>query len=293
SARLLANGGNTRWHAPTWIHYLHAAYEPQIAAGVRARGVAAVGRRHYLAREAAALANAPAVICNSARTADDVRRHYGIGDDRLRVVYYGVDAAEFSAIDPDARRDARRALGFDAEQPVAIFVGALGDRRKGFDALFDAWHRLHTETGWDACLAVAGTGAEAEAWERRAARGGLASRMMFLRFRSDIPRILAAADVLVHPARYEAYGLGVHEALCRGLPVIVTETAGVAERLPADLRPLTLPHPVAVDDLVARLQLWRGDMSAWRARARAAGDALRQRTWEHMAAEITSLVEQS
>src|SRR5215211_4376729 len=31
STRYLSNGGNTRWIAPTWIHYLHAAYAPQVA----------------------------------------------------------------------------------------------------------------------------------------------------------------------------------------------------------------------------------------------------------------------
>ncbi len=78
SARLLANGGNTRWIASTWIHYLHAAYSPHVAAGLRARLSAAAGRRQYLAREAEAITRAPAIICNSARTAADVRRCYSI-----------------------------------------------------------------------------------------------------------------------------------------------------------------------------------------------------------------------
>ena len=140
-------------------------------------------------------------------------------------------------------------------------------------------------------LAVVGVGAEAAAWEQRAAAGGLASRIVFLRFRSDVARVLAAGDVMVHPARYEAYGLGVHEALCRGLPAIVSAGAGVAERLPDDLRPLTLPDPIAAGDLIERLRLWRRDMDGWRARARAAGEALRGRTWDDMAADIAAIVE--
>ena len=54
----------------------------------------------------------------------------------------------------------------------------------------------------------------------------------------DVVDLMAAADLLVHPARYEAYGLAVHEALCCGVPVIVSSAAGIAERMPANLADL-------------------------------------------------------
>ncbi|HMC76747.1 MAG TPA: glycosyltransferase family 4 protein [Vicinamibacterales bacterium] len=291
AARLLGNGGNTRWPAPTWVHYLHAAYAPQAAAGTARRWVSAAVRRHDLAAEADAIRRAPAIICNSARTAADVRRCHDVDIARIHVVYYGVDPDQFSAVTPAARAEARAALGIAAATPLAIFIGALGDRRKGFDLLFEAWRRLCADPAWDVDLAVAGVGAEVPAWEQRAAAAGLARRITFLRFRPDIPRVLAAGDVLVHPSRYEAYGLGVHEALCRGLPVVVSAGAGVAERLPDDLKMLTLPEPVAVDDLIDRLRLWHGDIAGWRERAERTGAVLRTRTWDDMAADIAAIVE--
>ena len=293
STRFLSNGGNTRWIAPTWVHYLHAAYSPHVAAGSRARLTAAVARRRDLAREAETIARAPAIICNSARTAADVGAAYGVPAARVHVVYYGVDPDQFSDVSLDAKRDARRALGMAAEPPAAVFIGALGDRRKGFDALFEAWRSLCTDALWDVNLMVVGVGAEADAWESRANAAGLGRRMTFLRFRADVPVVLAAADVIVHPSRYEAYGLGVHEALCRGLPAVVSASAGVAERLPEDLRPLTLPDPIHPENLISRLRSWRGDMTAWRDRARAAGEVLRRRTWDHMAADIAGIVERA
>lgn len=293
SARLLSNGGNTRWTAPTWVHYLHAAYSPDVAAGGRARLTSLVGRRRDLAREAETIARAPAIICNSARTAAAVRTAYAVAETRVHVVYYGVDPDQFSEVTADAARDARRVLGMAAEPPAAVFIGALGDRRKGFDVLFEAWRRLCADPAWDVNLMVVGVGAEAGAWESRAAAAGLGRRLTFLRFRPDVPLILAAADVMVHPSRYEAYGLGVHEALCRGLPAIVSANAGVAERLTKDLQPLTLPDPIRPDDLIARLRAWRGDMTAWRGRAKAAGALLRRRTWDHMAADIAGIVERT
>lgn len=290
-ARLLANGGNTRWHAATWVHYLHAAHVPQVAAGVRAVATAAIGRRMFLARERDALARAETIICNSARTAADVRQHYGIAADRVRVVYYGTDARTFGLIAPEERAAARSALRLDPVRPAAVFIGALGDRRKGFDVVFEGWQRLCATDGWDVDLAVAGTGTEADAWERRAHAARLDGRVRFLRFRDDIPRVLAACDLLVHPARYEAYGLGVHEALSRGLPVIVSASAGVTERMPEAFSPLMLPDPPSVDALVERLLAWQHDAARWRTLAADAGAVLRARSWDQMADEIAGIVE--
>ena len=289
--RLLSNGGNTRWGGPTWIHYLHAAYDPETR-DARARLVARASRRRYLADEARAIAAAPAIICNSERTAADVGRHYGVAAARLRVVYYGSDARQFAEVTTADRASARAAAGVDAARPLALFIGALGDRRKGFDTLFEAWSQLCRDTSWDVDLAVAGTGAEVPAWERRTAARGMEGRIRFLGFRSDIPAVMAAADVVVHPSRYEAYGLGVHEALCRGIPAIVSAGAGVAERMPEDLRPLLLPDAGSPADLVERLRRWGADETAWRARARETGRQLRRRSWDDMAEEIATIVEQ-
>jgi len=290
--QLLSNGGNTRWPSPTWIHYLHAAHVPKVATGMRARAVASTARRLFLVREREALTRAPAVICNSERTAADVRQHYGIPQERVRVVYYGTDAQTFGPVMSAERVEARRALGLDPERQTAVFIGALSDRRKGFDLLFDAWRQLvKTGAGWTVDLAVVGAGAEVGMWEQRARELGLSGHLRFLRFRTDIPRVLAACDLLVHPARYEAYGLGVHEALSRALPVIVSGSAGVAENISEEFAPLMLPDPSRVEDVVARIRLWHQDPDRWRLAAARAGGTLRTRTWNQMADEIVRIVE--
>src|SRR5262249_56896294 len=102
------------------------------------------------------------------------------------------------------------------------------------------------DRAWDAVWLVGGTGSELPAWRRRVADEGLADRVRFLGFRRDVPDMLRAVDALVAPTRYEAYGLGVHEALCCGLPAFVTATAGVAQRFPPELADLLLPQPRGV-----------------------------------------------
>jgi glycosyltransferase involved in cell wall biosynthesis len=289
-ARVVVNGGNCRWYDVNWVHYVHAAYAPPAPAGSLRRLKAAAHRFRSATRERAVLPRSRVVVCNSRRTARDVVERVGVPEDRVRVVYYGCDPERFGPVMAADRAAARRELGWE-DRPWAVFVGALGDARKGFDTLYAAWRELCRDPGWDANLAVVGRGGELPLWQSRAAADGLTDRIHFLGFRTDVPRILAAADLMVHPARYEAYGLGVHEALCRGLPVLVTATAGVAERYPTDLADLLLSDPDSAADLVARLRAWRRGLEAWPARVAALAAALRAYTWDDMAADFVEAVD--
>jgi glycosyltransferase involved in cell wall biosynthesis len=290
AAHVLVNGGNAPGPA-TWVHYLHAAYEPRSMASLRSRVSASVGRGYYMSRERAVLSRASVVICNSQRTADDVHRCYRVAESRLRVVYYGVDPALFGPTTAEQRTGARAALGVAPQRRVALFIGALGDRRKGFDALFEAWRMVSADPSWDVDLLVAGTGAERAAWERRTAGAFAHGRIRFLGFRADVADVIAAVDVLVHPARYEAYGLGVHEAICRGVPAIVTGSAGIAERYPASLRDLLIEGEVDGSSVAEALWRWRSAADAWAVRSEPFAASLRSRSWDAMASEIAALVE--
>jgi glycosyltransferase involved in cell wall biosynthesis len=287
NVHVVANGGNVDAGDLNWVHYVHAAFEPQTAVNHARIGS---NHRRYVDQERQALTRARVVICNSRRTAADVVDSVGVARENVRVVYYGTDRASFSLVDESARAAARRSLSLPGDRRLALFVGALGDRRKGFDTLFDAWRSLCTTPEWDVDLVVAGTGAELPAWQHRAAETLANDRIRFLGFRRDMPAIFAACDVLIHPARYEAYGLAVHEALCRGLPSIVTASAGVAERYPAGLRSLLLDDPDSASELASRLRAWRSD-SSLASRVKTFAEQLRARTWDHMAQDIAAIAE--
>jgi glycosyltransferase involved in cell wall biosynthesis len=87
--------------------------------------------------------------------------------------------------------------------------------------------------------------------------------------------------------------VGVHEALCCGLPAIVSATAGVAER-PSHLQDLLLPNPDDAVDLAARLQKWRTACSSASLSHRddyqklvfSLSEELRNYTWDDMAKNI-------
>lgn len=291
--RAVVNGGNCRMAAANWVHYVHAAYTPAIAGASVRRAKGWLTHRRDLAAEREALCAARVVICNSRRTARDVIERVGVDEARVAVVYYGTDAGRFPPIAPGERTDGRALLGVSHDRPLVGFVGALGDRRKAFDTLFAAWVALCRRPGWDADLVVVGSGGELDAWRARARDAGLESRIAFLGFRPDVPQILAGLDALVHPARYEAYGLSVQEALCRGLPSLVSASAGVAERYPEALRDLLIDEPDSVGELEERLWRWRTRADEYRTLVAPLSASLRARSWDVMSGEIASLVERA
>lgn len=286
--RVVVSGGNCRFPDVNWAHYVHAAYHPDLVGSGLRRLKARVQRILDLGAERAAIRVARVVVCNSERTRRDVIERVGAKPERTAVVYYGCDATRFRPAGPDERAQLRLKLGWPTSAPIAIFIGALGDRRKGFDTLFRAWQDLSRGGDWDGLLVVVGSGAELPRWERLATDAGLNRSIRFMGFRGDVPDLLRAADVLVSPTRYEAYGLGVHEALCCGLSALVSADAGVAERYPTDLAELLLPNPDDASDLAARLRRLRDDMPGSRARVRPLADRLRGYSWDDMARDFVT-----
>jgi glycosyltransferase involved in cell wall biosynthesis len=221
------------------------------------------------------------------------------------IAYLGVDARKVHTVylgsEPglqpptwDERVAARAKFGITADRPCILFVGALGhDRNKGFDTLWRAWRFLTTRRDWDGILVVAGSGRSLSSWKREIEAANAGNRVRLLGFVDEMAGLLAAADLLVSPVRYDAYGLNVQEALCRGVPALVSRRAGVTERFTAEMSDMVLADPEDVGEVVTRLLWWRQAMEAWRARTAGLGAQLRRHTWTDMAARIVSLAEGS
>lgn len=87
------------------------------------------------------------------------------------------------------------------------------------------------------------------------------------------------------------YGLSVHEAICRGLPALVTASAGVAERYPAALADLLIENPDDARELVDGLWRWRANADRYRTLVAPLAAAFRARSWEAMARDLVAHVE--
>ncbi len=286
----IVNGGNCPYPDINWVHYVHAAYIPDSRTGIVANVKKQIDRRIALKGERVALQAAKMVISNSILTQNHLIDLLRLEPSKIKTIYYGIDANVFYPPTVAEREKLRGEYGWELDAPIVTFIGALGDRRKGFDTLFAAWQQLCQDPTWNARLVTIGIGDELPLWKERTAAAGLSDRIEFMGFRRDVPSILRAADCLVAPTRYEAYGLGVHEALCCGLPAITTATAGVAERYTPELQDLLLPDPNDTEDLVQRLYKWQKQHNHYQQQAIDLSAHLRRHTWDDMARDILELI---
>ncbi|MEU1289678.1 glycosyltransferase family 4 protein [Kitasatospora sp. NPDC005856] len=149
-----------------------------------------------------------------------------------------------------ARTGARTALlGTDPDRPLVLAVGRLVPQ-KAFGLLLDATREL-SALDPEPLVLLAGDGPEAGVLRERAAAEKLPVRL--LGYRTDVPDLLAAADVVVISSRWEARSLVVQEAMRAGVPVVATAVGGIPE-LVGDAAVLVPPgDPAALGQAVRAL----------------------------------------
>ena len=163
---------------------------------------------------------ARALIANSLGNARDLAER-GVDPARITVMRFGVDSERYRQPSNADRNAARVALGIHEDEFVAVLVGPHGPR-KGLPAALDA---LAAAPAGER-LVVAGD-LRGGHWASGARARGLPVVMPGKL--EDVRTAYWAADVLIAPSRYDAFGMAVLEAMACGLPVIVARQAGASE----------------------------------------------------------------
>lgn len=150
----------------------------------------------------------------------------GIPARRIDVIYNGVDLARYSQT-PTERAEVRRELGLNEEEFVVMQVARL-DVIKDHPTAIRAMEHVCGEHP-DARLLIVGDGPERARIEREVNRRRLDSEIRLLGERSDVARLLAAADCFLLTSVSEGIPVTLIEAMGAALPVVATDVGGVGE----------------------------------------------------------------
>ncbi len=172
--------------------------------------------------------------------------------EKIEVIPNGIDLGRLPPFSLD-RRAARSAAGLRRDRRLVAGVGRL-DAQKDFPTFLRAAAMIAAEVP-DVDFLVVGEGGERAALEALARRLGLGARVVFTGLRHDVPRLLAAVDVLALTSLYEGFPNVLLEAMATGAVAVATDVGGCRELVTSGETGLLVPPraPAAVAAAVGRV----------------------------------------
>jgi UDP-glucose:(heptosyl)LPS alpha-1,3-glucosyltransferase len=163
------------------------------------------------------------IIAISEMVKKDMIRWYQIPEERITVVYNGVDIEHFHPRNRQYREEIRRRHGI-GDELVILFV-SNNFRMKGLSFLIKALAKIRKGNPLPFKLLVLGRDRQGS-YLRLARENGIFEEVVFAGSTNEPEKYYGASDFLVHPTFYDACSLTVLEALASGLPVITTHSNG-------------------------------------------------------------------
>jgi len=217
----------------------------------------------------------------SQKVADEIRAIGLTPENRVDVIYNGVDTRGFAAATGD-----RAKFGLPQDAFLLLFVGDLRTPRKNLGTVLAALRHLPEHVH----IAVAGF-LPGSPYPDEAKALGIAERVHFLGLVKEMPVLMHSVDAFVFPSRYEAMSLSLLEAMAAGLPVVTARTAGGAEIITPDCG-IVLDDPDDPQALAAAVARLAADDATRRKMGAAASELATGFGWARMAAQYIALYRQ-
>ncbi len=182
----------------------------------------------------------------------DYQNVYQTPSERFTVLPPGIDpACRRSENIEEIRQKIREKFNIPQDAVLLIQVAAQFGV-KGVDRSIGALAALPENLRKNTFLLVAG-GGDIEQYMLIAGRAGVADKVVFAGASSEIPALISAADLMIHPARKEATGTVIVESLAIGVPVIASAACGYADFTGNIDVQLVTPEPFRQDELNSAL----------------------------------------
>jgi glycosyltransferase involved in cell wall biosynthesis len=196
-------------HGPAVAGLVAGRYPPEVASALRR-----------------AIARADLVVAVAEHVARDLRR---LGAARVVTIPNAVDTERFR---PAAKDEALlRTLGVQEDAPVVLHLSLLRPWKRAHEVVDSAVSVIRARPG--VVYLVVGDGPCRAEIEERVRTRGLAARFRFVGevVHDDVPRLLALADVVVHPSEREGFPLVYREAQACGRALLASDIPPAREAI--------------------------------------------------------------
>lgn len=171
--------------------------------------------------------NAQMVIAVSDSTKKNIIKYLKIPEDRIRVIYLGVDNV-FKLRD---KTKIRKILHLPKNKKILLHVGSE-EPRKNIPSLIKAFYKLQRELPNTLLVRIGLQGVKESEKTRELIKNlKLSNKFIYLNnlTREELALFYNAADIFVLPSYYEGFGLPVIEAMASGCPVIAGNSSSLPE----------------------------------------------------------------
>ena len=181
-----------------------------------------------LERRLFANSNGPVVVALSNYVVRQLKEHYDLPAERIRVIYNGVDPDTVSLQARVRDRDAIRSLYKIRDDEFLVLMVAHNFKLKGLRCWIDALANLRHERGLPVQAIVVGKDSVVP-WRKLVAAKGVEDCLQFAGATQRVRAFYHAADSMVHPTFYDPCSRVVLEAMVSGVPCVTTRFDGASE----------------------------------------------------------------
>ena len=181
------------------------------------------------------------------------QQYYQTQSERMILLPPGVSGDRVRGPQWREQRASVRAEFAVGESELLILLIGSGFITKGLDRFLTAFASLPDELAARSRMLVIGQDNQQQ-FLRLAQSLGIEAKLTIVPGRNDIPAVLQAGDLMVHPAYMESGGMVLIEAIIAGLPVIASGACGFAHYIDTAQAGVVLPEPFSQSDLNTQLR---------------------------------------
>ncbi len=230
--------------------------------------------------------NTKLIVANSRMVKEQIMKYYNVPENRISIIYNGVDLVRFNPENKDRwRKDVRESLRVSENSKVLLFVGS-GFERKGLRTFISALPLINDK---DFKALVIGKG-DTDRYRAIAERLGVSDKIIFPGTQKEIEKFYAAADLFVLPTLYDPFSNATLEAMASGVPVITTKNNGVAELIDNRREGFVMHDMFDAHELAEKVNISLKNLNAMGEKAR---EKAEQFPIERAVREFISVIKQS